>query len=80
MDRSLEDYGLRAEREPKWQTENSVLQQSRHERTSEETRTVYELRGREYHVNSPQSAVLWDLGAFRTITAESPAEARLSRR
>jgi hypothetical protein len=71
MDRSLEDNGLRAEREPKWQTENRVLQQSRHERTSEETRTVYEPRGREYHVNSPQSAVLRDVGAFRTITAES---------
>lgn len=71
MDRSLDDNGLRAEREPKRHSENRILQQSHHDRASEETRNAYELRGREYHLNSPQSAVLRDVGAFRTITAQS---------
>ena len=71
MDRSRDDNGLPTEREPRWQSQNRVLQQSRHERLSEDTRTAYELRGREYHLNSPQSAMLRDVGAFRTITAES---------
>ena len=71
MRRSLDDDRLRAEREPRWKTENAVPQQSRHNRASEQTRTAYELRGREYHLNSPQAAVLRDVGAFRTITTDS---------
>ena len=71
MDRSLDDDGLRAGREPRWKTENGIPQQSRHNRPSEESRTAYELRGREYHLNLPQSALLRDVGSFRTITAES---------
>ena len=70
MDRSRDDDGLRADGEPR-QAEGRVSQKSRHERPSEETRTAYELRGREYHLNPPQAAVLRDVGAFRTITAES---------
>ena len=71
MDRSLDDNGSRAEREPRRHSENRILQHRHHDRASEETRNEYELRGREYHLNSPQSAVLRDVGAFRTITAES---------
>lgn len=52
MDRSLDDDGLRAEREPKRQTENRILQESRYERASEETRTAYELRGRAYRLST----------------------------
>jgi hypothetical protein len=70
MHRSLDDDELRAEREPR-EGADRVSQQNRHNRVSEEGRTVYELRGREYHLNSTQSAVLRDVGAFRTITAES---------
>jgi hypothetical protein len=70
MDRSLDDDALRAEREPR-EAEGRVSQKSRQGRLSEESRTAYELRGREYHLNSPQAAVLRDVGAFRTITAES---------
>jgi|SRR5579871_2435861 len=70
MNRSRDDDELRADRTPR-EGENRVLQQSRHNRASEETRTAYELRGREYHLNSTQSTVLRDVGSFRTITAES---------
>ena len=70
MDRSRYDDELRADRTPR-EGADRVSQQSRHSRPSEETRTAYELRGREYHLNSPQAAVLRDVGAFRTITAES---------
>jgi len=70
MDRSLDDDGLRADRTPR-EDENRVPQLTHDNRPPEETRTAYELRGREYHLNSPQSAVLRDVGAFRTITAES---------
>jgi len=70
MDRSLDDDGLRAEREPR-EAEGRVSQKSRHSRPSEDSRTAYELRGREYHLNSPQAAVLRDVGAFRTITTDS---------
>jgi len=70
MHRSLDDDELRAEREPREGADN-VSQQSRHNRESGECRSVYELHGREYHLNSPQGAVLRDVGVFRTITAES---------
>jgi hypothetical protein len=70
MDRSRDDDELRADRTPK-EGENRVPQLTHDNRPSDETRTAYELRGREYHLNSPQAAVLRDVGAFRTITAES---------
>jgi hypothetical protein len=70
MDRSLDDDGLRAEREPR-EAEGRVSQKSLHSRPSEESRTAYELREREYYLNSAQSAILRDVGSFRTITAES---------
>lgn len=70
MDRSLDDDGLRAQQEPR-EVEKRIPQQSRHTRPSEESRSAYELRDREYHLNSPQSAVLRDVGVFRTITTES---------
>lgn len=70
MYRSLDDDGLRAGREPR-EAEGRIPQQTRHNRPSEESRTAYELRGRKYHLNSPQSALIQDVGAFRTITAES---------
>jgi uncharacterized protein YjbK len=70
MDRSRDDDELRADPTPR-EGENRVPQLTHDNRPSEESRSVYELRGREYHLNSPQSAVLRDVGAFRTITAES---------
>src|ERR1700674_2200008 len=70
MDRSLDNDGLRADRTPR-KGDDRAPQQIRHNGPSEESRTAYELRGREYHLNSAQSAVLRDVGAFRTITAES---------
>ena len=70
MDRSRDDDELKGDRTPR-EAEGRIPQQSRHNRPSEEGRSIYELHGREYHLNSPQSAVLRDVGAFRTITAES---------
>ena len=70
MHRSLDDDGLRADRTPR-ESENRVPQLTRDNRPSEESRSVYDLWGREYHLSSPQSAVLRDVGSFRTITAES---------
>ena len=64
MDRSLDDDGLRADRES--MEVERVPQQSRYSRPSEESRSAYELRGRDYHLNSPQSAVLRDVGAWRS--------------
>src|SRR5947208_4542287 len=69
MNRSLDDE-LRADRTPR-ESETRVPQLTRHNPASKDTRSLYELRGREYHLNSPQSALLRDVGAFRTITAES---------
>lgn len=70
MHRSLDDDELRTEREPR-EGADRVSQQSRHNPVSGEGRTVYQMCGREYHLNSTQSAVLRDVGSFRTITAES---------
>jgi hypothetical protein len=70
MHRSLDDDGLRADRTPR-ESEKRVSELTHDNRPSEEVRSVYELRHREYHLNSRQSAVLRDVGAFRTITAES---------
>src|SRR5579872_1048810 len=70
MRRALDDDGLRADRTPR-EGENRVPQPTHYNCPSEESRSVYDLRGREYHLNSPQAAVLRDVGAFRTITAES---------
>jgi hypothetical protein len=70
MDRSRDDDGLRVDREPR-ESDGRIPHQRRHNRPSEEGRSVYELRERKYHLNSPQAAVLRDVGAFRTITADS---------
>lgn len=70
MDRSRADDELRADPTPR-EAEDWGPQPPHDNRPSEEPRTAYELRGREYHLNSPQSAVLRDVGAFRTITAQS---------
>jgi hypothetical protein len=48
-----------------------VPQQSRRDTRAEDSRTAYYLRGQNYRLNSSQSAMLQDLGAFRTITSDS---------
>src|SRR6266567_6035999 len=48
-----------------------VPQRSYDDSRAGDHRTAYHLRGYSYRLNSRQSAMLQDLGAFRTITAES---------
>ena len=48
-----------------------VPQQSHRDNRAQDSRTAYHLRGQNYRLNSSQSVMLQDLGAFRTITAES---------
>lgn len=48
-----------------------VSQLSDRDSRAEDGRTVYYLRGQNYRLDSGQSAMLRDLGAFRTITADS---------
>jgi hypothetical protein len=70
MGRSLHDDSLRP---PRGQGEagERVPEQNRRDDRTQHGRTAYQLRGRSYHLNSNQAAILRDVGAFRTITAES---------
>jgi hypothetical protein len=70
MSRSLRDDSLRPTR---GQGADGELVPGRNQRDSraQHGRTAYPLRGRNYHLNSNQAAMLQDVGAFRTITADS---------
>ena len=70
MGRSLHDDSLRPTRNPE-QAGERVPEQGQRQGRAQHGRTAYPHRGRNYHLNSNQAAVLRDLGAFRTITAES---------
>jgi hypothetical protein len=70
MGRSLDDDSLRPA-QGHGEAREPVPQRSDRDSQAEEGRTAYQLRGYSYRLNSKQSAMLHDLGAFRTITAES---------
>ena len=70
MGRSLDDDSLRPA-QGQGAARERVPQRSDRDSQAEEGRTAYQLRGYSYRLNSSQSAMLQNLGAFRTITAES---------
>lgn len=70
MGRSLHDDSLRPTPEQGTSTDRSPRQIS-HESREQESKSVYQSRGQRYRLNSDQSRMLQDLGAFRTITANS---------
>lgn len=70
MGRSLDDNtpGLGRDRN---ELGDRAPQQTHRDQATRNDRTVYYLRGRNYHLNSSQTAMLRDVGTFRTVTAES---------
>src|SRR5712692_10600275 len=70
MGRSLHDDSLRPAQAHGGAGER-VPQQSHRDSRTQDGKTVYHLRGQSYRLDSGQSAMLRDLGAFRTITADS---------
>src|SRR6266567_2719261 len=70
MGRSLDRDSLRPA-QGHGEAREQVSGQSQRDSGVENRRTAYHLRDCSYRLNSSQSAMLQDLGAFRTITAES---------
>lgn len=70
MGRSLHDDSLRPAQGHE-EARERLPQQSHRGSRAQDGRTAYHLRGYSYRLNSSQSAMLQDVGAFRTITAES---------
>jgi hypothetical protein len=70
MGRSLKDDSLRPTQGPDRSTERSPRQISQETREPD-AKSIHHIRGQRYRVNSDQSKMLQDLGAFRTITANS---------
>jgi hypothetical protein len=70
MGRSLHDDSLRPTPSQEQARAQGADRNPRHTRTHD-SRAAYPHAGRNYHLNSNQAAVLRDVGAFRTITAES---------
>src|SRR5579864_4880423 len=70
MGRSINDESLRPTQDRVTSSDPSPRQIS-HESRDKDARTIYQSRGQRYRLNSDQSRVLQDLGAFRTITASS---------
>lgn len=70
MGRSLHDDSLRPAQGHE-EARERLPQQSHRDSRAQDGRTAYHLRGYSYRLNSSQSAMLQDVGAFRTITAES---------
>jgi DNA-binding MarR family transcriptional regulator len=70
MGRSLSDDTLRSGQGHREAGER-VPQQGRSEHRQQEAKTVYHLSGQNYHLSPRQSAMLRDIGTFRTITADS---------
>ena len=70
MGRSLDDDSLRPA-QAHGEARERVQHQSHRDSRAQDDKTVYHLRGQNYRLNASQSATLQDLGAFRTITAES---------
>jgi hypothetical protein len=70
MSRSLDDDSLRPA-QGYGEDRERVPQRSYRDSRAEDGRTAYQIRGYSYRLNSSQAAMIQDLGAFRTITAES---------
>lgn len=70
MGRSLRDDALRSGQGDREAGER-VPQQGRSDHRKQEAKAIYHLCGQNYHLSPRQSAMLRDLGAFRTITADS---------
>jgi hypothetical protein len=70
MGRSLHDDSLRPTPAPE-QAREQVPDRNQRRSPTHDGRDTYHHAGRNYHLNSNQAAVLRDVGAFRTITAES---------
>ena len=70
MGRSLHDDSLRPAPSQSQVREQGADRNPRHARTHD-SRAAHRHAGRNYHLNSNQAAMLRDVGAFRTITAES---------
>ncbi len=70
MGRSLNDDTVRSAQGHR-DAEERLPQQSHRDSRAQDGKTVYHLRGQNYRLDSGQSAMLRDLGAFRTITADS---------
>jgi hypothetical protein len=70
MGRSLNDDTLRSGQGNRESAER-LPQQGRSDSRQQEAKTVYHLCGQNYHLSSRQSAMLRDVGTFRTITDEA---------
>jgi hypothetical protein len=70
MDRSWDDSAGRSVREQE-HAENRTSHKTRPAHDAQGNRAVHQSRGRNYHLNSSQVAVMKDVGAFRTVTVES---------
>ena len=70
MGRSLDGDSLRPAQGYR-EASGRVTQQNHRDNRAQDGRTIYRLRGQDYRLNSSQSTMLQDLGAFRTITAGS---------
>jgi len=70
MGRSLHDESLSPALDHGTSTERSPRQVSQENR-EQDSKTIYQTRRQRYRLNSDQSRMLHDLGAFRTITANS---------
>ena len=70
MGRSIHDESLRPDQEPTPAAERSSRTPPTHDREQKD-KSIYEHRGQRYRVNSNQATVLQDVGAFRTVTANS---------
>src|SRR6266567_520614 len=70
MGRSLDDDSLRPTQDRDTSTTTSSRQISQESRDPD-AKSIYQSRGKRYRLNSDQSRMLQDLGAFRTVTANS---------
>jgi hypothetical protein len=70
MGRSLNDDSLRSSQDRGTSTDPSPRQISQEGR-EHDAKGIYQSRGQRYRLNSGQSRMLQDLGAFRTVTANS---------
>src|ERR1700693_5832170 len=70
MGRSLNDDTVRSA-QGHHDARERVPQQSHRDSRAQDGKTLYNLRGQNYRLDSGQSSMLRNLGAFRTITADS---------
>jgi hypothetical protein len=70
MTRSLEGDAYRTERNPEQRGEQ-VPERDGSDARTQESKTVYPFRGRNYRLNPRQAVMLRVIGTFRTVTADS---------